>query len=248
MSKSYVSSNGWVYEIFTSIQGEGIYCGQRQTFIRLAGCNLACDFCDTPAARDTKPVSCGIEIPVGSGCLRKIPNPISIEQIINACTELDCKVVTLTGGEPLLQENFIGELMWTLKDRKFSTYLETNGTLYRALTSAIHYSDVIAMDIKLPSVSGLGEMWEDHKYFLEIAAGTEVFVKAVAGVNTTEDEMRRCAEVISSVDDQIPLVIQPVTGREPVPGSTLIRLQEIAMEKLADVRVIPQCHKILNIA
>lgn len=252
--------SGWIYEIFASIQGEGLYCGQRQTFARLAGCNLACDYCDTPAARAEHPVDCLVETRPGSGHIENIANPVSVERAVTLCRELGRNAISITGGEPLAQIDYLAALMSGLKDSGFTNHLETNGTLYRELGSVVKLTDVIAMDMKLPSAAGDGERWEDHSRFLEIASGTGVFVKVVVSASTTEDEILRCCEIIEPVDRFIPLVIQPVTalGSSPsppasggdqggVPGDLLIRLQEAAAAHLADVRVIPQCHKLLGL-
>jgi len=238
---------GWLYEIFASVQGEGIYCGQRQTFVRLAGCNLACDYCDTLAARHPDPPTCRVELLPGSGEAVEIANPMTVEQVEGYCRRYGRNVVTVTGGEPLVQVDFVELLLGELKAAGLLTHLETNGTLYRELAAVARCVDVVAMDMKLPSAAGGGERWEEHARFLEIASGTEVFVKVVVSAETTEDEIRRCSDLIGSVDRYIPLVIQPAAGSNPPPGQLLLRLQDAASDKLADVRVIPQCHKALGL-
>ena len=80
-----------IYEVFNSIQGEGLYVGERQIFIRFAGCNLSCQYCDTPQKE--------------SGC-------VELEQLIGQVKELNkpkgaVDAICLTGGEPLLQVDFI---------------------------------------------------------------------------------------------------------------------------------------------
>ena len=239
-------TDGWVQEIFASIQGEGLYCGQRQTFVRLAGCNLACEYCDTPAARQKHPTVCLMERLPGSGEVDLIENPMSVEHIVECCRELGPGVVSITGGEPLVQVDFLEALTCELKSAGFVNHLETNGTLYRELASVIKWVDVIAMDMKLPSAAGDGALWDEHSQFLELASGTDVFVKVVVSANTTEDEIGHCRDLIAVLDKNIPLVIQPVST-EPVPGELLMRLQDVASSQLADVRVIPQCHKMLGL-
>ena len=238
---------GWLHEIFASIQGEGLYCGQRQTFVRFAGCNLACDYCDTPAARENQPPVCLVERLPASGIIEEIANPVDVEQVISYCRELGSGVVSITGGEPLLQVDFLEHLMYSLKNESFVTHLETNGTLYRELASVVKWVDVIAMDMKLASAAGDGCHWEDHLQFLEIASATDVFVKVVVSAKTTEEEIEQCRDLIAPIDRCIPLVLQPVSGLEPVPGELLMRLEETAASQLADVRVIPQCHKVLGV-
>ena len=238
---------GWIYETFASIQGEGLYCGQRQTFVRFAGCNLACDYCDTPAARDPQPATCLVETLPASGRIEEIANPLGVEDVISLCRELGRNVVSITGGEPLEQVDFLECLMSAMKGEGFVIHLETNGALYEELARVVRWADVIAMDMKLPSAAGDSVHWDEHSRFLEIASGTEVFVKVVVSASTTEDEILRCCEIITPVNRHIPLVIQPVSGGQAVPGELLMRLQDAASKTLADVRVIPQCHKVLGL-
>jgi len=238
---------GCIHEVFASIQGEGLCCGQRHTFVRLAGCNLTCNYCDTPQARQPDPPVCRMHTTPGSADFEELPNPVSSKTIVSACHKLGSEVVSITGGEPLTQPEFAAQLMRGLQDAGFSTYLETNGTLYDALPAVVQYADVIAMDIKLPSSSGIADAWDAHARFLETASYTEVFVKTVVCAQTTVEEMRQCVDLIAEVDPRISLVIQPATGLAPVPGDLLLRLQDLALERLMDVRVIPQCHKIMGL-
>ena len=188
-------TNGWLSEIFASIQGEGLYCGQRQTFVRLAGCNLACDYCDTPAARQQEPPTCLVELQPGSGKIEAIENPVSAGRVVDYCRQLGREVVSITGGEPLVQAAFLEDLLIGLKAASFLAYLETNGTLYRELAAVIKWIDVIAMDMKLPSAAGDGEMWDDHARFLEIASTAKVFVKVVVSRDTTDQEIAHCRDL-----------------------------------------------------
>ncbi len=236
-----MSEQGFLYEIFDSIQGEGLYCGQRQTFLRFAGCNLECGYCDTPAARDPHPKSCLV---AGS---EPVSNPLNVQQVVDYCLRYGCKSVSLTGGEPLVQVHFLQALMVKLKESGFRTHLETNGTLYRDLANVVRWTDVVAMDMKLPSSTGSEIRWKEHSQFLTIASSTNVFVKTVVCKDTTEDEILQCCDIIAPIDRHISLIIQPITGRNTAPGELLMHLQKVAMARLTDVRVIPQCHNILGL-
>ena len=231
---------GFLYEIFESIQGEGIYCGQRQTFVRFAGCNLDCGYCDTPAAMEEKPAICLI------GDVESIENPVNVEQVVAKCLKYGHRSVAITGGEPLVQADYLASMLLTLKDAGFTNHLETNGTLYRQLAGVMRWVDVVAMDMKLPSTNGRA-FWDEHAKFLRVASGTNVFVKAVVSSTTTDEEITHCCDIISPIDRHITLVIQPVTGPTTASGEHLMRLQDVAAAHLTDVRVIPQCHHILGL-
>ena len=135
-----------VEEIFTSIQGEGPYIGTKQVFVRLCGCNLNCNYCDTqtstPNAREYT--------------VEELANKINAEKNVHS--------VSFTGGEPLLHTEFLAKLFPKINA---PIYLETNTTLPDQLNKVIDMIDIIAADIKLPSASGICK-FEEHKNFLNI--------------------------------------------------------------------------------
>lgn len=100
-----------VVEIFGSIDGEGKRTGQLATFIRLAGCNLRCYYCDTTYSFDTSNA-----------------DEISIDDIVKKCEEIGYHNITLTGGEPLIQ-NDSQELIIKLCKKGFQVNVETNGSI-----------------------------------------------------------------------------------------------------------------------
>lgn len=105
-----------LYEIFPSIDGEQNQFGQgaMTTFIRLGGCNCACSYCDTPA---TQPLHSGDYI------------MSSIDDVLDEVAKLGLNKVTITGGEPLLQEEALLYLCRRLIERKYMVTIETNGTI-----------------------------------------------------------------------------------------------------------------------
>jgi 7-carboxy-7-deazaguanine synthase len=239
-----------IIEIFSSLQGEGPYIGVRQIFVRFANCNLNCRYCDTP----TKPVDfCKSEIAGGMGEFSKIKNPLSPVQLAEEISRLNIfphHSLSLTGGEPLLQADFIFEFLEKFKNLKI--YLETNGTLVRELKKVIKKIDIISMDIKLESSTGIKTFWEKHAEFLKTAIDfdKEVFVKAVISSNVTPDEIAKIADFMLIFDRQIPLILQSVDSKDKksVPDiKKLLSIQEVLLKVLPDVRIIPQVHKILGL-
>ena len=230
---------GNVVEIFSSIQGEGLFCGQRQTFIRMHGCNLACSFCDTPSALQNHP------------CIE-----MTTLQLAHECACLGVYDVSLTGGEPLLQADFLSELIVTMMNssdkgkvpqKPFRFHLETNGTLPKPMKQIDHLVDVVAMDIKLPSATGLDPLWKQHAEFLEACSVDKVFVKVVVAAESTQDEIITASKLVAGISPNIPMILQPVSGSNQPCGDVLISHQNTASDFLRDVRVIPQCHKILGV-
>lgn len=225
--------DGYLREIFTSIQGEGIYVGRRQTFIRFSGCNLSCNYCDTPDAQ-RREVSFRHEHSIYS-------NPVTVQQIMPMIKDKD---VSITGGEPLLQIDFLEELLAELKKKHLHTYLETNGTLPEMMARIVDYIDCFSIDFKIPSATGGPHRWTEHEDCLSLVKKRDVFIKIVINENVLPAEIDTACRIIGRVDTDVPLVIQPVFGAVI---NNLPDIQRHALQILPDVRVIPQVHKYINV-
>ena len=185
-----------------------------------------------------------------------LPNPLDVASVLSVIGALESGApghhsVSLTGGEPLEQVEFLARLCPELGSAGIRTYLESNGVLPEALKKLLPHLDVIAMDYKLESASGARTDVEAHRAFLQIASAKEVFVKTVVTSVTSEEEVRGCAEMVAGVGRGIPLIIQPVTpvgeGMWAPSATQLIAFQAAGAGLLDDVRVIPQCHKLLGL-
>ena len=238
-------------EIFSSIQGEGLFVGCRQVFVRLAGCNLFCRYCDT---RDSfaVPAAARVETDAGSRVFGSITNPVAASELFAAVANL-CRTphhsISLTGGEPLLQPQAVVALS-PLRDKGVRLYLETNGTLPTILAQVIQHIDIVSMDFKLPSeLPEQQEYWQEHAEFLKVACQREVFVKIVLSGRTSPSELEKAIALICDINPAIPLILQPVTpvdGVTPVVPEQVLRWQELALASLQNVRVIPQTHKLMG--
>lgn len=117
-----------VSEVFRSIQGEGKMQGYPCTFLRLAGCNLSCAWCDTVSAREGG-------------------TPLPGDEVMHRVTALPGSLICITGGEPLLQGDELLPLVRTLHESGYTIMIETNGTIdfreYQPYAS-------ICMDVKCP--------------------------------------------------------------------------------------------------
>jgi len=235
-----------VIEIFSSVQGEGKYLGCRQIFIRLAGCNLNCAYCDTNFSRAD---FCKVETFAGAMIFRDEKNPLDAAQVAevikNFAAEVPTQAVSFTGGEPLLHWQFIAEVADAIKNFGVKIFLETNGTLYNALEKISDAVDIVSMDIKLGQ-----NLFTQHEKFLRAAQGKDLYVKIVVTGETLIEEFLLAVDLIAAVDREILLIVQPVT---PVNGicaasaEKILTFQAAALRKLKNVRVIPQTHKFINI-
>ena len=245
-------TEGELLEVFSSIQGEGLLLGRRQVFLRLARCNLDCAYCDTPFAPRE---NCRVEDAPGSGNFISIPNPVALETLSSILFGWQRELpgvhhsLSVTGGEPLLQQEVLAEWLPVLR-RLFPIHLETNGTLPEALEPLLRYLDWIAMDLKFASLTGAPTPWDAHRSFLRLAARRRCCVKAVVGEETPGEEIDRAAALLHEVAPEVPLILQPVTreGKAAVSGRTLLELQTRAASIHAPVLVIPQTHRFLDLA
>lgn len=246
--------SGYVSEMFCSVQGEGLYMGERQLFFRTAGCSETCYWCDTLASKVER------EYCVVRGKERRtLPNPLSaneaIKEVLDLAMETDPVSVSITGGEPLEQSDFVAAVARELKRKNLQVYLETSGLEVSGLTKIRPYADVVAMDIKLPHATGKAH-WDTHREFLKWLVGKKAFVKVVVDSTTPLEEIEAAIHLIAEVDRGFPLVLQPEsstylkdeTAQQKRRGllELLDKGQRIGLQSLKDVRVIPQCHKVMG--
>ena len=220
---------GRIAEIFLSIQGEGLYVGEKQIFVRLADCNLDCRYCDTKiySYREYEPQALLGEL----NCYRD-----------------NYQSVTFTGGEPLVQKEFLKEILALTHQAGFKNHLETNGTLVEALEEAIDNVDIVAMDFKFPSSTGSSDHWPQHRKFLKIASLKEVFIKAVICASTLESDLREAIGVIKEVNPGAVLVFQPDSNADYSDIEEKIkRFKYICIRENIVACIIPQIHKLVGV-
>lgn len=135
-----------INEIFKSIQGETSYAGISCAFIRTTGCNLRCKYCDTMYSYDE-----GIEM--------------SLSSIVESIGKLKTKLVCVTGGEPLAN-NDVSLLVEMLLDNNYTVLVETNGSYDIRM---LPQKAIRIMDIKCPD-SEMNHMmyWENLKYLTKL--------------------------------------------------------------------------------
>ncbi|WP_183278973.1 putative 7-carboxy-7-deazaguanine synthase QueE [Clostridium fungisolvens] len=209
-----------VVEKFVSINGEGRRCGQLAIFIRFAGCNLNCSYCDTTWANE-----------------KNAPYDLmSSEEIYNYIKSTEVKNITLTGGEPLLQEGIIELLELIAKDKELHVEIETNGSVLLDTFSKIYNPPSFTMDYKLPSSNMEKQMNLDNFKFLT----KNDTVKFVSG---SIEDLEKAKEIIDRYDlvEKTSVYISPVFGQ-----ISLDNIVEFMKDnKMNGVNLQVQLHKII---
>lgn len=223
--------NAKIAEIFDSVQGEGPYIGYRQLFIRFCGCNLLCDYCDT-------------EFDKG--------DTYSVQALLDRVKSFDLSVfhsISLTGGEPLLHYEFLQEFLPELKKSRAKIYLETNGTLPKALESVIDWIDIISMDFKLDSSAKIGDLFKQHDAFLGLAvkSGKDTFAKLVFDETVRDFELNECIKLAKKYE--IPVILQPKMDGNKIKVShdKIMETFNCFSKNYHNTRLIGQVHKFFDI-
>jgi len=201
-----------VHEIFYSIQGETTTAGFTSLFIRLAGCNLNCSWCDTVKARED-----GKEM--------------DIDDIIDEVNRnKPFHHVTLTGGEPLLQDGAL-HLLQRLSEEGYTTQVETNGTI---LFGTIPDNVRIIADIKTPSSGEENSFNEENIKYLR-----------------KNDEVKFVIGIMEDYEFAKSFIINKLKGVKSVinfsPASGMMEpwvLARMIMKDKLTVRINIQLHKI----
>lgn len=175
-----------ISEIFFSVQGEGIEIGTPTIFIRTAGCNLNCEWCDTRYA-----------LANGREC--------SVNEIVSEIKHYPSQRVCITGGEPLLQSDII-DLIEELLNAGYRVSVETNGSL--SIENLLQFDALlISMDIKCPSSKMQGR--NDFSNLKRLRENDQL--KFVIKDRKDYDYAKR---VIEEHDPKCNVIFQPVWGTE----------------------------------
>lgn len=248
-----IETSAPVAEVFYSVQGEGPLAGVPQVFVRLAGCDLDCLYCDTPHAR-VCPLSARLCGPAGDKA-QTVPNPLSLSRVMDAVEALRQPLpgyavhsCSITGGEPLLYADFCLALAGALQQSDLPVYLETAGHRPEAMARVSPFASWVAMDFKLPSMLASPRPME---IFAESAARCQarLIVKVPVSDVVEMSEFREGMQTLARKRRELSLVVQPITamGRmRPPPFQRLLDMLAEAARWFADVRVLPQCHRLME--
>lgn len=215
----------WVQEIFATLQGEGVHAGTPSIFIRLAGCNLTCDFCDTEF----------------ESAFTDAQNFRTVENLITAVDDLvtqfpGCTNIVLTGGEPFRQN--IVPLITNLLGLGLTVEIETAGTLWvHGFENVAHHCHV-TVSPKTPKINS----------YIERAAKAYKYI--VSADNCPNGE---CLVPTTAAGKPLPLPMYPTPiFIQPMDCSDVFKATEniaaaISLVKQTGWRLSVQTHKMLGI-
>lgn len=208
-----------VVERFISINGEGKRAGELAVFIRFKGCNLNCSYCDTRWANSESSPS----------------KPMSLDELVKYVLSSKVKNVTLTGGEPLLQQD-IYPLIEKFMRSGCRVEIETNGSISVAQLAEKPCRPDFTFDYKLPSSGMESAMLTDNYRYLN----ENDVVKFVVG---SISDLERAADIIKtySLAERCKVYLSPVFGKIE-PAEIVAFMTE---HKMNDVRLQLQLHKFI---
>lgn len=222
-----------ICEMFSSIDGEGIRAGYPVTFIRTVGCSLRCIWCDSKYSyfedEQTK--------------------EMSVDEIVKEVLRIGNKRVTLTGGEPLIQDlNEVVELVNQLYNHGIDVNIETNGSvsvepiikLRNSLSPSEDHGIIITLDYKCPSSGMEDDMLLSNWDLLDSGD----VIKFVVGNKQDLDKMKELLTNRKSVFTKTPnisIFVSPVFGE--IEPKTIV--EYLLQNNLQDVRIQLQLHKFI---
>lgn len=214
-----------IVEIFHSIQGEGILIGVPSIFVRLAGCNLRCLYCDTKYAWDThyKDLT---------------PTEVFAEIIRIVGDNGNNLLVTISGGEPLLYEKELVELAKILKNHGFRIAIETNGTICPGseLVNLIDYFNVS------PKLKSFNSSYPGAISLKCIPCEKLVLKFVVTEPHSDFIEIQNFLSSTGLKCDRNRIVVQP--NNFVLDYKTLV---EYVVNNKLNFRVLPQLHKLIGV-
>ena len=231
-----------LFEIFTSIEGEGILYGTKTLFVRLAGCPYSCFYCDT---LDALPLDSGKEYSINEAC-----------DLIDKNLQKNTYKVNFTGGEPLIQHEAVSELAKHVKSKGIPTYLESACFDSKKFLHVLPSIDFVKIEFKT-----IDSKFIDAKHYpnlikntlecleASINANKITYIKIVVSSNTEFSSFNELVDKIfkiASKENISGFIIQPTTSISEPSLEKLIEFYDSVYPYYDQVRIVPQLHKIIN--
>ena len=231
-----------LFEIFTSIEGEGILYGTKTLFVRLAGCPYSCFYCDT---LDALPLDSGKEYSITEAC-----------NLIDNNLQDNTFKVNFTGGEPLIQHEAVSELAKHVKARGLPTYLEAACFDSKKFAHGLPSIDLVKIEFKT-----IDSEFIDKKHYPELVRNTLECLQAAKEAKKTtyikivvssKTELRSFKELLEQIfkiiskEDLSGFIIQPTTSTSEPTLEQLLVFYDNVYPYYDEVRVVPQLHKIIS--
>ncbi len=251
-----------LYEIFTSVEGEGILYGTKTLFVRLAGCPFTCFYCDTT---DALALDSGVEYTIRDAT-----------KLIDESLQEHTYKVNFTGGDPLLQHRAVAKMAQHVhsKNKNILTYLESSCFDSKRFAFVLPHIDIAKIEFKTRDSEFTNteqqyqKMTEQALLCLKHATSdnnhvkggnkatatttaTTTYIKIVASSKTAVSEIQDLAskilDVVSGCTNAISgFVIQPVYGKDAPDLDLLLEMYDAIRPIYTDVRVVPQLHKLIG--
>lgn len=231
-----------LFEIFTSVEGEGILYGTKTLFVRLAGCPFKCFYCDT---KEALPMSSGKEYEIGEA-----------QKLIEESLEKNTYKVNFTGGDPLVQAEAVSELARFVQEKKIPTYLESSCFDSEKFSKVLPFFDYIKIEFKTPESEFVdklhySKLLENELQCLRLAIGSGkvTYIKIVVSSRT---EPAQFGDLVKTIFEVTPgtkiagFIIQPTYGVAEPNLKQLLELYDAVYLYYDGVRIVPQLHKFIG--
>ena len=231
-----------LFEIFTSVEGEGILYGTKTLFVRLAGCPFTCFYCDT---KESLPLDSGKEYTIDEA-----------NELIDSNLQNQTYKVNFTGGDPLIQHQAVAQLAKHIQNKKIPTYLESSCFDIDRFNHVLPFIDIVKIEFKTKDSD-----FVDSKHYEKLIGHTmkclessvksnkTTYVKIVVSSKTQLSEFKELVNDIFNIISKENIngfVIQPTYGISEPSLDLLLDLYDIVFPYYIDVKVVPQLHKFIG--
>ena len=231
-----------LFEIFTSVEGEGILYGTKTLFVRLAGCPFTCFYCDT---KESLPLDSGTEYDLDEAC-----------NLIDSNLKNQTYKVNFTGGDPLVQYQAVAELAKHVQSKKIPTYLESSCFDSKKFDYILPFIDIVKIEFKTKDSE-----FVDSKHYEKLIANTMDCLKSSVSskkityikiVVSSKTNLNDFSDLVTSIFNSISknqiegFVIQPTYGIAEPSLDLLLKMYDIVYPFYNEVKVVPQLHKFIG--